>query len=397
MASFSGMNRSRRAMRPAALLLGCAVALTACKPAETAGPPPRPQPIQVMTVVPEPEAQSWSWVGVVRPRFETDVAFRVSGKLIARLADVGQRVEPGVPLARLDPTDLRLAVEAQEAELAAARSSRDQAVAAEARHRTLLAQGHVAQAALDQRVAAADEARGRLERAERNLSIARNQLAYADLTVEHAGVVTAQQAEAGQVMAAGQPVLRVARLDAVEVLVAIPEHLAERVRTGTALVEIWGGEGGRLPARLRELAPDADRVSRTYQARFAIDARGSDGLLGRTATVHLALSGIGRDAAPGPSVAAGPGAGNRTGTGPGAMVVELPLAAVMSDGRGPTVWILAASGSRVARRAVRVLSFGRERALVSGLSAGEQVVTLGVHMLDEDKPVRVVDRRTALR
>lgn len=356
----------------ATLVVAMSMLLAACKgeqrPAAAA-----PQPVQVMTVALAPAAAGASYVGTVRPRVESDLGFRVAGKVIERLVDVGQRVEAGQVIARLDPTDLRLAVEAQQAELTAARSSREQAVAAEGRMRVLLAKGHVSQAVLDQRVAAADEARGRVERAERNLAIADNQLTYAVLTTDRAGVVSALPVEAGQVVPVGQPVARLARLDALEIEVAIPEHLADSVRTAAADVELWGSERERMSATLRELSPDADRASRTYRARFALPS-GTSVELGRTATVHMAAAG---SAAP---------------------IAQVPLPAVTNDGTGAHVWVLTADGTRVQRRAVTVAALTREHALVtSGLAAGDRIVTLGVHMLDEARPVRVVEQRAALR
>lgn len=353
-----------------ALMIVLAATLASCKPEQRAATPP--QPVQVMTVALAPAAAGASYVGTVRPRFESDLGFRVAGKVVARLVDVGQKVTAGQPIARLDPTDLRLAFEAQQAELAAARSSREQAIASEERARVLLAKGHVAQAVLEQRVAAADEAKSRVERAERNLAIASNQLAYAVLESDRAGVVSALPVEAGQVVAVGQPVARLARLDALEVEVAIPEHLAANVKTGAAEIEVWGSAHGRLAATLRELSPDAERTSRTYRARFALPA-GTAIELGRTATVHIAAA----SAEP---------------------VAHVPLPALTNDGAGAHVWVLDAGGTRAKRRPVTVAALAQDYALISsGLAAGERIVTLGVHMLDEAKPVRVVEQRAATR
>ncbi len=351
---------------------GAVVLMTAgCKPErkETAQ---APQPVQVMQIAPMPTAQSWSYVGTVRPRFETDLAFRVAGKIVERGVDVGQAVASGQVIARLDTTDYRLSLEAQQAELMAARSSRDQAVAAEARFRTLLAQGHVAKAALDQRQAAADEARGRFDRAERSLELARNQLAYAELKADHAGVISALQVESGQVVVAGQAVARIARRDSLEAEVAIPEQMIEAVRRASATAEIWGADGARVAVTLRELSPEADRVSRTFRARFSMP-ESTLVALGRTVTVHLSADGTGE-------------------------VAQVPLAAVMSDGRGAMVWAVDDSGTRVRRMPVRIAQLGRDHVLIAGgIAAGDRIVTLGVHMLDEAKPVRIVESRVIQR
>jgi RND family efflux transporter MFP subunit len=333
----------------------------------------RPQAVQVLRIEPTSASEAWSYVGTIRARFETDIAFRVGGKVTRRLVDIGASVAAGQIIAELDPTDYRLALEAQQAELAAAKSSRDQAVAAEGRYRTLHAQGHVAKAALDQRVAAADEARGRVERAERALALARNQLEYTVLRSDAAGVVSALPVEVGQVVPAGQTIARIARHDEIEALVAIPEHRLADVKKAQAEIEIWGDGDRRYPAKLREVSPEADRVSRTYAARFSIDFAGYSAELGRTATVHLKAANA-------------------------AQVFTVPLAAVRQDGTTPTIWVLDATGTRVQRTPVTLIRFTQEAAVITGaLRPGDRIVTLGVHMLDADKPVRVIEQRAALQ
>lgn len=362
---------SRFILRAPTIVAFAGLAMAGCKPQAAVTAPP--QPVQVMTVASALAAFSWTYTGIVRARYETDQGFRVAGKIVVRKVDVGQRVEAGQVLAELDPTDLILALQSQEAELMAARSSREQAVAAEQRYRTLFQQGHVAKAALDQRVAAADEARGRADRAERGLSLARNLLAYAALKTEHAGTVTALQMEIGQVVGVGQAVARIARLDELEAVVAIPEQMLETVKSATAEAELWGASGRRLKATLRELAPEADRLSRTYQARFSLADPDSQVQLGRTATVHL------------------------TGVG-AAPVMQVPLAAVINDGRGAAVWKIDALGKRAMRSPVTVESLTKDHAVVSGgLANGDLIVALGAHMLDEAKPIRIVEQRAALR
>jgi len=336
------------------------------------------QPVQIMTVAAETAGLTWSYTGTVRPRLETDLGFRVAGKIVSRHADIGQVVTAGQLIAKLDDTDLRLAAEAQAAELRAALTSRDQSVAAEGRFQTLLDKGHVAQAALDQRRAAADEARSRVSRAERNLDIARNQLAYTELMASSAGVIASLSAEAGQVVGAGQTVARIAQTSELEVAVAIPEHLASAVSSAVAEVVVWNTPAAstpantpaRMPARLREMSPEADRVTRTYQARFSLPA-GSVLELGRTATVHLTRSG---------------------GSEP---IVRLPISAIMNDGREAHVYVLDGE-TRVRRTAVAVGNLSDTQAMVSaGLKTGDRVVTMGVHRIDEGQPVRIVGQRAS--
>lgn len=332
------------------------------------------QPIQIMTVSFEPAEGSRSFTGTVRPRFESDISFRVAGKIVSRHVDAGQIVESGQLIAKLDGTDFELAVKSQEAELRAALTSREQAVAAEGRFKSLLALGHVATAAFEQRKAAADEARSRVDRAERSLEIAKNQLSYTNLAVTAnaapsagASVVMAVSAEVGQVVAAGQPVAKLARLAELEVAVAIPEHLASEVAKATAEIAVWNAPDKRIPAKLRELSPEADRVTRTYQARFSLPP-GTTLELGRTATVHLSAASAETSA-------------------------RIPLSALINDGRSPHVYVLDGD-TRVKRRPVAVASVHATHALVtSGLQSGEKIVAMGVHRLDEGQPVRVVEHR----
>lgn len=367
-------NSAALLLKPVAGILIAATAaglLGGCK--SEAKAPSLPQPVQVTTVSLTSHSEKWSYVGVVRPRYETDLAFRVGGKVVERLVDVGQAVEAGQTLARLDATDFRLSVQSQEAELKAAQSSREQAIAAEQRFQILLDKGHVSKAALDQRVATADETRSRVERAAMSLDLARNQLAYADLKADRAGVVSALPVEVGQVVTAGQLVARVARLDSLEAQVSIPEQKLEAVRSAHAEASVWGTSGAPLKARLRELSPEADRISRTYQARFTIEPTGAGLDLGRTITVNL-----------------------RQGSED--QLAYLPLSAVLNDGRGAVVWVVDATGSRVLRTPVDILALTQQQAVIkSGLKPGDRVVTLGVHMLDEAKPIRIVEHRADSR
>src|SRR5262245_47357967 len=194
--------------KPLGALLGLLV-LAGCQ-AQTAPAVRNERPVQVQRVAFESQGTVREFVGVVRARYETDLGFRVAGKIVTRLVNVGDRVHAGDVVARLDPQDLRLQVESTQAELAAATSNLAQTTADEGRYATLKARGWAATAEPDRKKAAKDEAEGRLERAKRALDIARNQLAYADLKADADGVITATLAEPGQVVAIGQAVARLA-------------------------------------------------------------------------------------------------------------------------------------------------------------------------------------------
>jgi len=327
-------------------------------------------PVRVASVTSGPRVIERQYTGTVKARYESDLGFRVGGKISARRVNVGDRVKAGSTIATLDAADFKLALEQQEAELAAAKSSRDTAIAAEERYETLKKKGWVAQAALDQRVAAADEAIARVLRAERALEVSKNQVTYTDLVADHDGVVTALNAEAGQVMAAGQVVARLARLDELEAVVPVPEHLLEEVKNAGAKVALWPNERRFYNARVREISPEADSTARTFDVRFSISDADANVQLGKTATVTLSET--------------------RAEAG-----VRLPLSAVSNDAKGAHVWIVNADDRTVARRAVAIASYDQESVMVAtGLASGERVVTLGIHRLDEGSIVRIVENRT---
>ena len=234
-----------------------AVALAACEPTTAQQPAPG-RPVLVTTVHYEPQVADRSFVGTIRPRIESDLGFRVTGKVSKRLVEVGTIVETGQPLATLDEIDLNLQAEQAAAELSAATGVLAQAGAAETRTKDLRQKGWSTDAQLDQAKAAADEARARLNRAQRSVELTKNSLSYATLAADAPGVVTATLIEPGQVVAAGQTAIRVARLAEKEVVVAIPETLLARAKSGEAQVSIWSEPDKRHVAKLRELAPSAD-------------------------------------------------------------------------------------------------------------------------------------------
>src|SRR5215813_14125180 len=262
------------------------LALAACDPM-IAQPSAPVRPVLVTPVRYEPQVSERSFVGTVRPRIESDLGFRVAGKVSKRLVEVGTRVEAGQPLATLDEVDLALQAEQAAAELRAATGVLAQASAAETRARELRQKGWATDAQMDQARAAADEARARLNRAERSVELTKNSLSYATLEADARGVVTATLIEPGQVVAAGQTAIRVARFAEKEAVVAIPETLVARAKTGSASVTLWSEPGKTYHAKLREISPSADPATRTYLAKFSLPEAGDNVSLGMTATLTL--------------------------------------------------------------------------------------------------------------
>lgn len=352
-------------MRRALLLAFAAPWLAACGNGAQVAEPVRP----ALTVTVAPGAATTADVlsGELRARVETDLAFRIGGKLAARLVDAGARVKRGQALARLDPEDARLAAEAARAQLAAAEADHALAKAELDRATDLLARKFISASAHDARRAAYDAARARLEQARAQAALSGNQAAYATLAADADGVVVSVSAEPGQVLAAGQPVLRLARDGEMDVAVSVPESQVARLRPGQDLVAfLWADPGRRIPARVREVAGGADPVTRTFAARVALAAVPPEARVGMTATVVL------------PPRA-------------DASLAVLPLTALVRDGGRATVWVVDPKTSRVARRAVTVGQYREDGAVIStGLAAGETVVAAGVHKLREGQPVRIL-------
>jgi RND family efflux transporter MFP subunit len=355
-----------RAVLAAGTLIALATGLAGCE-SESAPYVAAPQPVRAASVTLSAATDTRSYTGTIKPRYESDLGFRVSGKIVERLVNIGDRVTPGMTLARLDATDYRLSLESAEAEVKAAQSSLKQAEADESRYAALNEKTWVSDASYDQKKAAADEARGRTERAVRSLALARNQLAYTDLIATEAGVVTALPVEVGQVVTQGQLIARVARLDQLEAVVSIPESRIDGDRTAAATVTLWADDSRVYDANLREVSPQADPATRTYQARYSLMKPDAAIALGKTATVHLASI----------------GAGERT---------KLPLAAVFKDKGQPSVWLIDEAHGRLIKTGVEVSAWTETSAIVSGgLATGEKVVAAGVHKLDAGMPVRIVE------
>src|ERR1700682_1579722 len=341
-----------------------AIALTGCNEvvAEKAAPS---RPVLVSTVHYEPESPERSFVGTIKPRIETDMGFRVPGKVAKRLVEVGQTVDVGQPLATLDEVDLKLQAAQSEAEFRAATAVLAQASAAEQRAKDLRAKGWTTDAQLDQAKAAGDEAPGRLNRAERSVELTKNSLSYATLVADTRGVVTATLIDAGQVVASGQTAIRIARFAEKEAVVAIPETLVGRAKSGVATVTLWSEADKKYAATLREIAPAADPATRTYLAKFSLPDAGDSVSLGMTATLTLSDSATER-------------------------VAKLPLSALYSQGGDPSLYIVDDAGE-VALKPVAVKSYESNCVVISGgVDEGAKVVALGVQKLDLAQKVRVV-------
>ncbi len=347
------------------LTLGVAVTLAACQatPQETNKPD---RPVLVHSVTFEPRTPERTFVATIRPRVETDLGFRVPGKVARRLVSVGDHVKAGQELAALDATDLRLQREQAEAEVKAATAALHQAEAELQRTATLRGQGWSTIATFDRQKAVAEEARGRMARAERAVLLAENALSYATLTTDTDGVVTAMQIEPGHIVDTDKVAIRIAHLSEKEAVIAVPEAQIAAVRTGFASLSLWSSPDHHYVATLREFSPSADPATRTYLARFSIPTADEQVLFGMTATVTIIETSAGQ-------------------------VARLPLSSVHNQGSGPAVWVVGVDGRTVLRPVTVAAYQSREVLITEGVSEGDRVVSLGAHKLDPGQRVRIVE------
>jgi RND family efflux transporter MFP subunit len=342
------------------------LALAGCDERQEAAAPP-PRSVLATVVHLEPASPARTLPGTIRARVESDLGFRVGGKVIRRLVDAGQVVRPGEALAELDSIDLHLQLQQARADLASAATARETAQRELDRQATLRRAGWSTSSDYDRQKTSADEAAGRYDRAAQAVALAARALDYGTLRADAAGVITSTGAEPGQVVAAGQTVLRLARLDEREATVAVPEALVDAARNSIAEVTLWALPGRRYRATLRELSPNADAATRTYPARFSLSDAPPEVMLGMTATVTLTA-----DARP---------------------AAHVPMTAILDQGDGPSVWVVEPQTGALSQRKVGIAHLGQTEAVISdGLREGETIVTMGVQKLDAAQHVRIVSK-----
>jgi multidrug efflux system membrane fusion protein len=356
-------------MRTTAGCLFAVLLLAACgheaPPTQTARP--------VLVVHPDggPDAAFTAYAGEIRAREESALAFRVGGNLVRREVDVGDEVKRGQLLAELDPGDLRLQAQAVQAQVTAAEAELARAAADRARYAKLAQQQLVSRSALDAQNAAYAAAAGQAKAARAQLDVARNQAGYAQLRAPRDGVIAARQAEAGQVVAAGQTVFTLAGDAGREVAIALPETRIRDFHAGQpVLVELWNAPGTRLPGTIREIAPAADPQARTYAVRIALGAGAAQSVeLGQSARVYIADEG-------------------------NATTLRVPLAAVQRGAKGATaLWVVDPATRKLHLTPVQLGPFGEDSApVLRGVAVDAWIVAAGGHLLREGQLVQPVDR-----
>jgi membrane fusion protein, multidrug efflux system len=356
-------------MKNTTLLLLAGVALvTACSK-----PQPVPEPVRavkVMTVGVSTFGSGYEYSGEIKAQTETRLGFRVGGKITKRQAELGQRVKGGEVLAQIDPQDYRLAQDASRAQLNAAATSRDLADADFKRFAALKEQNFISGAELERRESQLKAAQAQYEQARSQLAVQGNQASYAVLTASAAGVITAVEAEPGQVVAAGTPVVRIA-LDGVrDVVFSVPEDKVAAFKPGMAVnIRSWT-QSALQPATVREVSASADPATRTYQVKAAIGAGGPALPLG--ATVYVLPIEV---------------SGERTQS---LQVIKVPTSALRQQGKSSAVWVLDNSSMTVRSQEVQIATAdGNDAVISAGLQPGMLVVSAGAHVLTAGQKVTI--------
>lgn len=351
-------------------LIPLVLALAACGKAP---PPVTVTPtVWVTTVRNQMAEQDRVFTATVEPRVATPVAFRTGGKVVARLVDIGQTVEAGQVLARLDPADRLLEVAAAHEQVKAAQAASEQAVSDEQRLGRLKSDGSVGTADHERQQARAKAAQAQLAQAQAQLELARNRAGHVLLQAPYAGVLTQWQAEPGQVVSEGQVVGMLARAGDVEVQADVPEQLAAGLGSWQAQL-LWrqGAQTHRASLTLREVSPVSSPAGRTVRVRYALSgatpAQRASLRWGQSAELNVSAPASARSAL-------------------------LPTGALVKTDGQPAVWVAQARTGRLLRQAVDVQGYEREAVRVAGLPDGLQVVSVGAQKLTADMSVRVVER-----
>ncbi len=358
-------------LRAAFLALVAAAALAACS-----RPPPPEEPlraVKVLTVGASGIEATPEYSGEVRARVESRLGFRVAGKILRRQAEAGQRVKAGQVLAQLDPQDYRLAADGARAQVAAATTNRDLASADLKRFSSLKDQGCISGAELERRESTLKAAQAQLDQAQAQLGSQGNQAAYTTLVADAAGVITGIEAEPGQVVAAGAPVVRIAQDGARDVVFAVPEDRVAQITVGSNVkVRVWSQDRD-MSGKVREVAASGDPVTRTFAVKVALDGTAADAPpLGSTVYVK-------------------PEAVSHAGL----QVIKLPTSALRQEGQATAVWVLDTATMTVKSQTVQVATAdGNEAVIASGLAPGMQVVSAGVHVLQAGQKVSLYQPRT---
>jgi membrane fusion protein, multidrug efflux system len=369
-------------MKKSSLALLAVVCMTAVL-AACSKPAPTEEPVRavkVITVGVNTFTSGYEFAGEVKAQVESRLGFRVGGKIIKRQAELGQRVKAGQVLAQLDPQDYKLAADAARAQLQVNATNRDLAAADYKRYKELKEQNFISGAELDRRESVLKAAQAQVEQAQSQLAVQGNQANYAVLVADVAGVVTAVEADPGQVVTAGTTVVRIAADGPRDVVFSVPEDKVAGIKLGAPLkVRGWAqstqdGQAAMM-AQVREVSASADPATRTYQVKLALDGKSPPPPLG--ATVYVLPEGLGGVQ--------------------GQQVIKLPTSALRQDGKASAVWLLDKTRMTIKSQTVQIATAdGNEAVIAAGLQPGMLVVSSGVHVLSPGQKVTIYQEKTAV-
>lgn len=363
---------SRRHILTIAVISVLPFALSGCQDETQSDPRLEPQLVRTVTVN-DAGRESRVFSGIVAARVESGLGFRVSGKVQERLVDTGQTVKRGQLLMRIDPVDLQLAAHAQQEAVVAAQARAEQASDDEARYRDLQGTGAISASTYDQIKAAADAAKAQLRAAKAQAQVALNATRYTDLYADVDGTVIGTLAEPGQVVNAGQVVIRVAHAGAREAVIDLPETIRPTVGT-FGLAKLFGATDVTSQAKLRQLSDAADPMTRTFEARYVLTGEMVSAPLGSTVTIEIA--------------------NDQTDS---ANALQVPIGALFDSGKGVGVWEVNGNPATVSWQAVTVVKLDEDTARITGqLKSGDQIVALGAHLLREGEMVKVLGQSSSV-
>ncbi|MCP5362732.1 MAG: efflux RND transporter periplasmic adaptor subunit [Rickettsiaceae bacterium] len=328
------------------------------------------RPVRVVKVAHKIAGQSLSLTGEILAKNEIDLSFRIDGKLIERLVSIGEGVTPGQIVARLDPQDVKDNLTAAKSNLNAAQAALDQATSNEARQKILLSKGVVTNAKYEDALSQLQSAQAKVEGAEANLNQAQNRVEYTNLKVDTAGIVTAVKAEAGEIVRAGQAVMRIATNEGRDAVFNVPEQLFQnKPSTDQFSVEVSLSHDPNIKTTgiVREVSPQADPVSRTFTVKVGLKNPPEALKLGSTVTGSVTLN--------------------------KGSAIELPVMSLNKSNSSPAVWVVNPENNTVSLRDVKIIGYNQDSVIISdGLESGELVVTAGVHSLYPGQQVKILEK-----
>lgn len=320
----------------------------------------------------EPRNAERSFTGTVASRVQSNLGFRVPGKIVQRMVDVGQQVRAGQALMRIDETDLQLALTAKRNTVIAARAVLIQVQADEKRYAALVKNGLAATPQrYEQAKAALDTASAQLAAAEADASVAENAATYSVLLADADGTVVETLGDPGQVVAAGQTVIQLAQAGPREAVVWLPETLRPDIGS-QAEASVYGADGISGKARLRQISDAADPQTRTYEARYVLEGAAASAPLGSTVTIKILNADSHSE-------------------------VAVPVGAILDDGSRTGVWVISGATSTVKFTPVEIKRIGEDTAFITGIAIGEKVVALGAHLLENGATVRIASQQEAAK